>query len=114
MEKVIDNDKLDNIGKIIDILVIELNNGTVIKVDEINHISTTYISEVRYNVMLIKDKDTKVVHKVLLDTNNYIKLLEDLFGTMTVMEPEVLITDEDELSGYSWRLNTKLYANNMK
>ena len=39
---------------------------------------------------------------------------KDIFGTMMVVVPEVLITDEDELRGYSWRLITKLYANNMK
>ena len=78
MENVVDNNKLDNVGKIIDFLVIELNNGTVIEVGEINHIDTTYISEVKYNVMLIKDIDTKVDHKVLLDASNYAVLMEDM------------------------------------
>lgn len=78
MEKVVDNDKLDNIGKIIDFLVIELNNGKIIEVGGINHIDTTHISYVKYNVMLIKDIDTKVEHKVLLDDSNYVELMEDM------------------------------------
>ena len=78
MEKVVDNNKLDNVGKIIDFLVIKLNNGTIIEVGGINHIDTTYISEVKYNVMLIKDIDTKVEHKVLLDDSNYVELMEDM------------------------------------
>ena len=74
----IKNNKLDNIGKIVDFLVIKLNNGMVIEVGGINHIDTTHISEVKYNVMLIKDIDTKVEHKVLLDGINYDELMEDI------------------------------------
>ena len=72
------NSELDNVGTIIDFLVIKLNNSTVIEVGGINHIDTTYISEVKYNVMLIKDIDTKVEHKVLLDDSNYVELMEDI------------------------------------
>ena len=78
MEKVVDNNKLDNVGKIIDFLVIKLNNGTVIEVVGIKHIDTTYISEVKYNVMSIVDFDTKVAHEVLLDDSNYVELMEDM------------------------------------
>ena len=74
----IDNNMTDNVGTIIDFLVIKLNNGMSIEVGGINHIDTTYISEVKYNVMLIKDIDTKVEHKVLLDDSNYDGLMEDI------------------------------------
>lgn len=47
-------------------------------------------------------------------TNYVNNRTKDIFGTMIVVVPEVIITDEDELRGYSWRLITKLYANNMK
>ena len=67
-----------NIGTIIDFLVIKLNNGTIIEVGGINHTDTIYISEVKYNVMLITDIDTKVDHKVLLDDSNYVELMEDI------------------------------------
>ena len=42
------------------------------------------------------------------------KRLKDRFAGMFVTIPEVLITEEDELRGYSWRLINKLYGNNMK
>ena len=73
-----ENSEPDNIGKIIDFLFIELNNGTIIEVGGINHIDAVCISEVKYNVMLIKDIDTKVEHKVLLDDSNYVELMEDI------------------------------------
>ena len=73
-----ENSKLDNVGTIIDFLVIKLNNDTIIEVGGINHLDTTYISEVKYNVMSIKDIDTKVDHKVLLDDSNYAELMEDI------------------------------------
>ena len=73
-----ENSELDNAGTIIDFLVIKLNNGTIIEVGGINHTDTVYISEVKYNVMLIKDIDTKVEHKVLLDGSNYDELMEDI------------------------------------
>ena len=73
-----ENNKLDGVGKIIDFLVIKLNNGMVIEVGGINHIDAVCISEVKYNVMLIKDIDTKVGHKVLLDDSNYVELMEDM------------------------------------
>ena len=78
MEKVVDNDKLDNVGKIIDFLVIELNSGKVIEVVGIKHIDTVFISEVKYNVMSIVDFNTKVAHEVLLDDSNYVELMEDM------------------------------------
>ena len=74
----IENSKLDYVGEIIDFLVIKLNNGTVINVGGIKHIDTAHTSEVKYNVMLITDIDTKVGHKVLLDDSNYAELMEDM------------------------------------
>ena len=68
----------DYVGKIIDSLVIKLNNDTVIEVGGIKHYDTVYISEVKYVIMLITDIDTKVEHVVLLDTNNYVELMEDI------------------------------------
>ena len=73
-----DNSMLDNIGIIIDFLVIKLNNGTIIEVGRINHNDTVYISKVKYNVMLIKDIDTKIEHKVLLDDSDYDDLMDDI------------------------------------
>ena len=73
-----ENSKLENVGTIIDFLVIKLNNGTIIEVGGIDHLYTVYISEVKYNVMLIKDIDTKIEHKVLLDSSNYDALMEDI------------------------------------
>jgi len=40
--------------------------------------------------------------------------LKDRFAGMFVVIPEVVITAEDALRGYSWRLVTKIYASNMK
>ena len=74
----IETSKLDNVGKIIDFLVIKLNNNKVIEVVGIKHIGITYISEVKYNVMSIVDFDTKVAHEVLLDDSNYDELMEDM------------------------------------
>ena len=74
----IDNNILDNVGKIIDFLVIKLNSGTIIEVGGIKHIDTVCTSEVKYNIILIKDIDTKVEHKVLLDDSNYDVLMEDI------------------------------------
>ena len=73
-----ENTKLDNAGKIIDFLVIKLNNGMTIEVDGIKHIDTVCISEVKYHVMLIKDINTKVEHVVLVDDSNYDVLTEDI------------------------------------
>ena len=73
-----ENKELGNVGKIIDFLIIKLDNGTIIEVGGIKHIDTVYTSEVKYNVMLIKDIDTKVEHKVLLDDSNYNVLMEDI------------------------------------
>ena len=74
----IDNNMTDSVGEIIDFLVIKLNNGTIIEVGGISHIDIVCISEVNYSVMLIKDIDTKVEHKVLLDDSNYDGLMEDI------------------------------------
>lgn len=40
--------------------------------------------------------------------------VNDRFAGMFVVVPEVVITEEDELRGYSWKLITKIYASNMK
>lgn len=40
--------------------------------------------------------------------------LKDRFAGMFVVVPEVIITEEDEQRGYSWRLITAIYGNNMK
>lgn len=40
--------------------------------------------------------------------------LKDRFAGMFIVIPEVVITEEDELRGYSWRLVNKIYASNMK
>lgn len=40
--------------------------------------------------------------------------LKDKFADMFVVIPEVVITEMDELRGYSWHLTNKLYGNNMK
>ncbi len=74
----IENSKLDYVGEIIDFLVIKLNNGTVINVGGIDHIGTIYISEDTYNIMLIKDINTKIEHKILLDDSNYYNLVKDI------------------------------------
>ncbi|MGE3593013.1 MAG: hypothetical protein AB7G52_11065 [Arcobacter sp.] len=47
-------------------------------------------------------------------TNFVNERLKDRFAGLYIVVPEVLITEEDELRGYSWRLITKLYGNNMK
>lgn len=74
----IENNVLDNVGKVIDFLVIKLNNGTIVEVGGIKHYDTVYISKVKYVILLIKDIDTKVEHVVLLDTSNYVELMEDI------------------------------------
>ncbi len=42
------------------------------------------------------------------------KQLVDRFAGMFTVIPEVVITEEDAIRGYSWRLVNKLYASNMK
>jgi hypothetical protein len=42
------------------------------------------------------------------------KKLVDRFAGMVTVVPEVVITEEDAIRGYSWRLVNKLYASNMK
>lgn len=42
------------------------------------------------------------------------KELLDLFAGIVTVVPEVVITAEDALRGYSWQLVNKMYANNMK
>ena len=44
----------------------------------------------------------------------YRTLAHDKFAGMFVVDPECIITEEDELRGYSWHLVAKLYGNNMK
>ena len=73
-----ENKELGNVGKIIDFLIVKLDNGTIIEVGGIKHIDTVCTSEVKYNIILIKDIDTKVEHKVLLDDSNYYVLMEDI------------------------------------
>ena len=73
-----ENKELGNVGKIIDFLIVKLDNGTIIEVGGIKHIDTVCTSEVKYNIILIKDIDTKVEHKVLLDDSNYDVLMEDI------------------------------------
>lgn len=46
---------------------------------------------------------------------NYVKeRLKDKFADVVVVMPDVVISEEDELRGYSWQLFNRLYANNMK
>ena len=47
-------------------------------------------------------------------TNYARKRLQNKFGSIITVEPTVEITEEDELRGYSWHMNFKLYAYNMK
>jgi hypothetical protein len=42
------------------------------------------------------------------------RLKGELFGGAYTVIPEVIITEEDELLGYSWRVNMKIYGNTAK
>jgi hypothetical protein len=47
--------------------------------------------------------------------SNYMtERLKDRFANMYVVIPEIVISEADELRGYSWQVITKLYGNNMK
>lgn len=47
--------------------------------------------------------------------NTYVAgLVKDKFDGMFVIIPEAKVTEEDAMRGYSWNLNIKVYANNMK
>ena len=46
-----ENKELGNVGKIIDFLIVKLDNGTIIEVGGIKHIDTVCTSEVKYNII---------------------------------------------------------------
>lgn len=75
-----------------------------------------HLATVAFNVWKRLTGNQKLTSDQLIERSNeeITRMTQDVFDGRFVIVPDTMITDEDNLLGYSWSANIHIYANNMR
>lgn len=92
------------------------NNDTSVDTSFITVMAVCTLNKIQHEAWRMYSGTTQYTNAQLVDrTNSFITQASNgIFAGMFKVEPNTYISDNDEIRGYSWHINTNLYANNAK